>query len=159
MLLPSSAAFAQGREDTPLEVRLIMSSTLTTSMSPTISLLFIQRKVDREKEELKKEIEEYKQYVMIEHYMKESSSDVADAVTLGEGEALHDLAAILQIPKEDYDVWSKAVREDRAAVMQALELDDGFEQAMKLHGVLVGAYSQAKNTLASNTLQSMEVRP
>lgn len=70
-------------------------------------------------------------------YLRENRHDLSDSIVFGGGQALDDLAHLLEIPEEDYEGFAQRVRDNRHELLPHLHGDLNREEATRfIHEVV-----------------------
>jgi hypothetical protein len=157
MLAPMSVA-AQAQEETTVGQRLITSTvTIGTTASVLLMRFYYAKQQTDEIDELERKIKLYEQLVSIERYIDENPYAVAEAISLGGGRGMRDLATIMLVPDADYVTWALEVRQDQDKIYSALHHARSSTQcAQQLHHVMTRALARVHaQTHYTNTTASL----
>ncbi len=129
-----SVALAQSADDQAAETLL---STTTVALIPvTTSYFVLMWQFDSRKQELRDSVKRLESIVMIEDYLDAHEEDVRFAFTIGAGEPLDDLVALMGRRHEGGEVAWSARRARQPVWREILAIADRRERATRLYDTL-----------------------
>lgn len=113
------------REQQIIGVAAVGVISVSTTTVATVQMSTLESKEDG----LKEDIKEIKKFVLMQRYLHTDQHRLEHALSVGGGEALTDLAAMLHVPSKSFAAWSKAMRRRRSTVHHILSMNPTLARA------------------------------
>ena len=138
-MLWGSAATAQqppeeDNESTRISIALVF---LSSSSWFGFALSYIPLAQSLEEKELKDDMEELRQFVMIKQFVTHNQANTQMALSVGGGAYLRDLARIMGVAPKQMPKWSRWVRANRKVLLSALSSEDADQRAKQFQRILL----------------------
>lgn len=124
---------------------LIISSA---SMPSTTTFSVASGQIDKRTEELKEEIKRLETLTFLRRYIDNNEREVQLAITIGGGEALKDLVAIIDRRKILTPEFAKKIRKNRLSFMRIITQSKSLDRAESMYSLLLELRSKTKHLTA-----------
>lgn len=147
-LAPSDAS-AQDLELTREQQIIAVASIGIISVTTTTSATVQMSTLESEEEEYEEKIKDMEKFVRLQLYLNEGQHELELALSIGGGDGLKDLAALMHVHSEDFASWSKTMRGRRAAIALVLRATPTLERAKAFYHLALtpqlASYTTAMN--------------
>ena len=136
----------EDNESTRISIALVF---LSSSAWFGFALSYIPTAQGLEEKELKDDMEELRQYVMLKQFVNHNQANTQMALSIGGGAYLRDLAKIMGVGAKELPRWSKWVRANRKSLLSALSSTDVNQRATKFQRILL-SYKPTQNEVVGH---------